>query len=121
MVPLELPKSADTKPAMTLALSLAMLLASLGTSIANIALPSLAEAFVAPFHEVQAVVVAYLASLTVAVIIAGRLGDSRGLKPMLVAGLGLFTVASLLCAVAHCGHRWHNHGLWRPPHPAKSL
>jgi len=100
MVPLELRKSADTKPVMTLAFSLAMLLASLGTSIANIALPSLAEAFAAPFHEVQAVVVAYLAALTVAVIIAGRLGDSRGLKPMLVAGLGLFTVASLLCAVA---------------------
>lgn len=100
MAPLELPTSTDTKPAMTLALSLAMLLASLGTSIANIALPSLAEAFVAPFHEVQAVVVVYLAALTVAVIIAGRLGDRRGLKPMLVAGLGLFTVASLLCAVA---------------------
>lgn len=82
------------------ALSLAMLLASLGTSIANIALPSLALAFAAPFYEVQAVVVAYLAALTVAVLVAGRLGDSRGLKRMLVSGAVLFAGASLLCAVA---------------------
>lgn len=81
-------------------LSLAMLLASLGTSIANIALPSLAHAFAAPFHDVQAVVVAYLAALTVAVIFAGRLGDRLGLKSMLVTGLVIFAVASLLCGLA---------------------
>lgn len=81
-------------------LALSMLLAALGTSIANIALPALSEAFSAPFAQVQAVVVAYLATLTVCVAIAGRLGDRRGLKPMLVAGLALFAVASLLCAVA---------------------
>ena len=84
----------------TLTLALAMLLASLGTSIANIALPTLADAFSAPFAEVQAVVVAYLAALTISVVIAGRLGDRYGLKPTLVAGLFLFATASLLCAVA---------------------
>ncbi|GLS19164.1 MFS transporter [Labrys miyagiensis] len=83
---------------MTLALSTG--LASLGTSIANIALPALAEAFAAPFSQVQAVVVAYLAALTISVVIAGRLGDSHGLKPMLMVGLGLFLGASLLCAAA---------------------
>lgn len=92
--------SATTRTGITIALALSMGLASLGTSIANIALPALAEAFSAPFHEVQTVVVAYLAALTVSVLIAGRLGDRHGLKPMLVAGLALFAVASLLCAVA---------------------
>jgi len=86
--------------AITVTLALSMLLASLGTSIANIALPALAEAFAAPFSQVQAVVVAYLAALTVSVVIAGRLGDSHGLKPMLMTGLGVFLGASLLCAVA---------------------
>lgn len=84
----------------TVALVLAMLLASLGTSIANIALPALTEAFAAPFAQVQAVVVVYLAALTVTVLIAGRLGDRYGLKPMLIVGLGLFAAASLLCALA---------------------
>ena len=84
----------------TIALALAMLLASLGTSAANIALPALAEAFSAPFAEVQAVVVSYLAALTVAMVIAGRLGDNHGAKPILLAGLGLFFVGSLFCGLS---------------------
>ncbi|MGA0565434.1 MFS transporter [Ancylobacter sp. VNQ12] len=92
------PKRAPT--GITITLALAMLLAALGTSIANISLPTLAEAFSAPFVQVQMVVVAYLAALTVSVLIAGRLGDRRGLKPMLVVGLAVFALASLLCAVA---------------------
>ena len=61
----------DVRWRATVALSLSMLLASLGTSIANIALPALAQAFGAPFHQVQAVVVAYLGTLTIAVLLAG--------------------------------------------------
>lgn len=91
---------APTRTMIAATLALSMLLASLGTSIANIALPTLAAAFAAPFAEVQAVVVAYLAALTVAVLVAGRLGDRHGLKPALVAGLALFAAASLACAVA---------------------
>ncbi|QUG73512.1 MFS transporter (plasmid) [Erwinia sp. E602] len=85
---------------LTAALVLAMLLASLGTSIANIALPVLGTAFAAPFSGVQRVVVAYLAGLTVAAVYAGRLGDRFGLRPMLAAGLLLFAAASLLCSLA---------------------
>jgi MFS family permease len=82
------------------ALAFAMLLASLGTSIANIALPALAQSFSAPFADVQAVVVAYLSALTVSVVFAGRIGDRYGMKKILLVGLGLFSVASLLCAFA---------------------
>lgn len=92
--------SGRAQTAITATLALSILLASLGTSIANIALPTLADAFSAPFHEVQAVVVAYLTSLTVAVLAAGWLGDRLGLKAMLVAGLATFAAAALLCAVA---------------------
>jgi MFS family permease len=77
-----------------------MLLASLGTSIANIALPTLAVAFSAPFPVVQAVVIAYLAALTVSTIVVGKLGDVYGLKRMHLVGLALFSVASLLCGLA---------------------
>ena len=41
-------------------LSLSMLLSSLGVSIANVALPTLAQAFSASFQAVQWVVIAYL-------------------------------------------------------------
>lgn len=77
-----------------------MLLASLGTSIANIALPTLTGAFAVPFAQVQAVVVVYLAALTVAVFIAGMLGDRYGLKSMLALGLVLFSVGALIAGLA---------------------
>jgi MFS family permease len=96
-VPLSADK-ANRRVMTTLALS--MMLGSLGTSITNVALPALTEAFAAPFHDVQWVVVAYLAALTVSVVIAGRLGDTQGLRRMLLAGLGLFSVASLLSGFA---------------------
>lgn len=81
-------------------LALSVLLASLGTSIANIALPTIADAFTAPFDHVQWVVVSYLAALTVSAVFVGRLGDRYGFKRMHLAGLGLFSMASLLCGVA---------------------
>lgn len=77
-----------------------MLLASLGTSIANIALPTLASTFAAPIHHIQWVVVAYLVTLTVFALIAGRLGDVYGRRRMLATGLALFSCASLLCGLA---------------------
>ncbi|MBQ4767745.1 MFS transporter [Pectobacterium versatile] len=90
----------QAKPGITITLALAILSASLGTSIANIALPTLTAVFSAPFAQVQAVVIAYLAAMALSVVIAGRLGDRYGLKPVFIAGLGLFAIASLLCAIA---------------------
>lgn len=93
------------KSGVTITLALAILSASLGTSIANIALPTLTEAFSALFAQVQAVVIAYLAAMALSVVIAGRLGDRYGLKPVFITGLGLFAIASLLCAIApSCGN-----------------
>jgi MFS family permease len=97
---MEPPDSHAARPGTTITLALSMLLASLGTSVANIALPTLAVGFAAPFAEVQAVVIAYLAALTLSVVVAGRLGDRHGLKPMLVAGLAVFALASGLCGAA---------------------
>ncbi|MFW1944423.1 MFS transporter [Acinetobacter guillouiae] len=89
-----------TQTGITITLALSMLLASLGTSIVNIALPTLAEVFSLPFIQVQAVVIGYLISLTITVVIAGRLGDRYGCKSMLTVGLIIFSLASLLCSVA---------------------
>jgi EmrB/QacA subfamily drug resistance transporter len=81
-------------------LSLAMLLSSLGTSIANVALPTLAQAFTASFQQVQWVVLAYLLAITTAIVSVGRLGDLIGRRRLLLAGTFLFTAASLLCGLA---------------------
>lgn len=81
-------------------LALAMLLSSLGTSIANVGLPSLAQAFSAPFAQVQWVVIAYLLSITTLIVSVGRLGDLVGRRRLLLGGIALFTLASALCGLA---------------------
>ncbi|MDB6171535.1 MAG: major facilitator superfamily 1 [Chthoniobacteraceae bacterium] len=81
-------------------LSLSMLLSSLGTSIANVGLPTLAQAFTASFQEVQWIVLAYLLAITTLIVSVGRLGDITGRRRLLLAGIFLFTVASLLCGFA---------------------
>lgn len=81
-------------------LSLAMLLSSLGISIANVALPTLVQAFDASFQDVQWVVLAYLLAITTLIVSVGRLGDLIGRRRLLLAGLALFTAASALCGAA---------------------
>ena len=81
-------------------LSLSMLLSALGTSIANVALPTLAQAFTATFQEVQWVVLAYLLAITTLIVSVGRLGDLTGRRRLLLAGIFLFTAASVLSGLA---------------------
>jgi EmrB/QacA subfamily drug resistance transporter len=96
-------RRAETTPSARWALAslaLAVLQASLGTSIANVALPNLAQAFNASFQAVQWIVIAYLLAITTLIVSAGRLGDIMGRRRLLLIGISLFTLASLLCAMA---------------------
>lgn len=93
------PASPRTLPPLA-ALALAMLLASLGTSIANVALPAMAASFAAPFRAVQWVVLAYLLAVTTLSVGVGRLGDLFGRRRVLLVGLALFTLASAAAGLA---------------------
>ena len=81
-------------------LALAMLSASLGSSIVNVALPHLATTFTASFPAVQWLVIAYLLASTAAVVAVGRLGDVLGARRLLLGGLALFAIASLAAGLA---------------------
>ncbi|MFD2261285.1 MFS transporter [Lacibacterium aquatile] len=81
-------------------LSLTALLAALGTSSANVALPVLASEFGVSFAAVQWVVLAYLLSITSLIVGVGRLGDILGRRRLLVVGVVLFTLASILGGLA---------------------
>lgn len=93
------PVAASTRMALA-ALSLSMLMSSLDTSIANVSLPTLAQAFDASFQAVQWVVLAYLLAITSLIVSAGRLGDMVGRRRLLLGGIGLFTLASIGCGLA---------------------
>ncbi len=77
------------------ALSLVMLLPSLGTSIANVALPALAADFHSTFANVQWVVIFYLLAVTTTIVGAGRLGDMIGRRRVLLFGIAVFSLASI--------------------------
>lgn len=83
-----------------LCLSLPMLLSSLATSIANVGLPTLTQVFNASFQSAQWVVLAYLLAITTSAISIGRMGDLIDKRVLLKTGIGLFTLASLGCALA---------------------
>jgi len=82
------------------ALSLAMLLSSLGTSSANVALPTLVRVFGTTFQHAQWIVLAYLLAVTTLIVGVGRLGDLFGRRRLMLSGLVLFTTASVLCGLA---------------------
>ncbi|WP_270827969.1 MFS transporter [Aeromonas sp. Y318-1] len=83
-----------------LALGLATLLPMLAGSMASMLLPALGADFAVPFASLQWVLVAYLLGLTCLTVVAGRLGDRFGRRRLLLWGMGLFVLASLLCALA---------------------
>ncbi len=80
-------------------LAMSALLAALGTSVANVGLPSLAQAFSVSFHAVQWIVLSYLLAVTTLIVGVGRLGDLVGRRRLLVGGIALFTGASLACGL----------------------
>src|SRR5437764_19518 len=83
-----------------LVVCLAQLMIVLDVTIVNVALPSIQR----DLHFSQAgltwVVNAFLVTFGSLLLLAGRLGDLAGRRRVFLAGLAMFTVASLLCGLA---------------------
>jgi EmrB/QacA subfamily drug resistance transporter len=69
-------------------------------TIVNIAVPNILKSLQTGFSQVEWVMNAYLLVFAVMLITMGRLGDLYGRKKLFVAGLSLFTLASLACGLA---------------------
>lgn len=72
----------------------------LDITIVNVALPSIAKDLHASFSQIQWVIDAYALTLASALLTAGALADLRGRRLIFSIGLGLFSLTSLLCALA---------------------
>jgi EmrB/QacA subfamily drug resistance transporter len=77
-----------------------MLMIVLDATIVNVALPSIREELGFSQSSLAWVVNAYLIAFGGLLLLAGRLGDLLGRRRVFLAGLAVFTGASLLCAVA---------------------
>ena len=72
----------------------------LDITVVNTALPAIQKDLGGSFTDLQWVIDAYALSLAALVLTAGSLADRLGRRRVFAIGLGIFSVASLLCALA---------------------
>jgi MFS family permease len=75
--------------------------ANLNLSVANVALPSIGQAFDSSQTTLDLIAVGYSLGLAASVLYLGAFGDRYGRKQMLVGGMALSIPASLLAGYAH--------------------
>lgn len=75
-------------------------MAVLDTTIVNVTLPSIERGAHATSDALEWVVSGYALTFGLALVPAGRLGDRFGYKRLFLAGLSVFTVASVACGIA---------------------
>jgi EmrB/QacA subfamily drug resistance transporter len=81
-------------------LCVGMLMIVLDVTVVNVALPSIQSDLGFGQSNLAWVVNAYLISFGGLLLLAGRFGDLIGRRTIFLAGLGVFTAASLLCGLA---------------------
>jgi EmrB/QacA subfamily drug resistance transporter len=75
-------------------------MAFLDSTVVNVALPDIGRDLGASTSALQWILNGYLLTLASLILLGGSLGDRYGRRRIFVLGVGLFTAASLLCAVA---------------------
>jgi len=76
-------------------------MATLDSSVVNIALPTLTKELNAELYQVKWVIIVYLLVITCLVLPFGRLSDLKGRKRTLQLGYLVFLLGSFLCSLAH--------------------
>ena len=83
-----------------IAVCVATFMLLLDITVVNTALPSIRRDLHSSFTDLQWVIDAYALTLAAFVLTSGSLADRLGRKRVFVIGVGIFTVASLLCGLA---------------------
>ena len=102
----ESPDRQSTKPdapiawALLCTVSLGSMLSAMTASVINVALPDIARDFHVDPSRAAWVILAFLLTVTVLLLVAGRLGDLFGQGRMYLFGFGTFGVAALGSALA---------------------
>lgn len=78
----------------------ALFMTLLDVSVVNVALPSMGRSTGAGPSQLQWVVSGYVLAFGLVPVLAGRVGDQRGRRPVLLAGVAAFVVTSALVGLA---------------------
>ena len=68
-------------------------------AIVNVAVPTIVASLHATLDQVLWILNAYLLTFAALLITGGRIGDIVGPRTMFIAGLAIFTIASVLCEI----------------------
>ena len=90
----------DNRFPITGALMLATLMNTLDSTIANVALPHMQGELSASQDQITWVLTSYIIATAIMTPLSGWLSLKIGRKPMFLASIAGFTVASMLCGVA---------------------
>src|ERR1700756_5307946 len=93
-------KSQDSRWIALVVLCVGMLMIVLDVTVVNVALPSIQSDLHFSPSSLAWVVNGYLIAFGGLLLLAGRLGDLISRRGMFLAGLGVFTSASLLCGLS---------------------
>ncbi len=85
------------------AIILGTFMAILDNTVVNVALPTLERVFKTDLHVMQWVITAYMLAQAAVIPLSGWLSDRFGAKTIYIVSLVLFTLGSMLCAIAQSG------------------
>src|SRR6516164_9652133 len=85
---------------MLLVLLAGQFMALLDVTIVNVAMPTIGRSLHASGAELQLVVAGYTVSYAMMLITGARMGDLYGRRRVFLAGVAVFTAASLICGIA---------------------
>ncbi len=85
------------------AVSVGLFMIMLDNTVVNVALPSIQRDLETGLSELQWIVTGYALSFAALMLIGGKLADAYGRRRLFVAGIVVFTAASLWCGLATSG------------------
>ncbi len=83
-----------------IAVCVATFMLLLDITVVNVALPDIQQSLHSSFSDIQWVVDAYSLTLAAFLLTAGVIGDMFGRREVFAIGLGVFSVASLICGLS---------------------
>jgi MFS family permease len=81
-------------------LLMGLFITNVDVAVANVATPSIHDRLNASGSELQLVISGYILSYAMLLITGARLGDMFGYRRLFLAGLGVFTLSSVVCGLA---------------------